>query len=123
MKDLGFAEEVQQEHARSATHRPGHCRSRRPESGSSMTNNRIEPIPAWTIEDMCIATGKDRKTVMKLIDAGELPGVRFKAARSYSIPALWALAWMEGRWQPATKETEETEEIAPLALVRRVRVA
>lgn len=61
---------------------------------------RIEPIPAWTIDDLCVATGKDRKTVMKLIDAGELPGQRFKSVRSYSIPALEALAWMKGEWKP-----------------------
>ncbi len=62
----------------------------------------IEPIPAWTLDEMCIATGFSRPTVSKYIDDGILPGQKFPGGQ-YRIPALEARAWMEGRWVPHTK--------------------
>lgn len=59
----------------------------------------IDPIPAWTLKEMCVATGLSRPTVIKYIDQGILPGVRLPSGQ-YRIPALEALAWMKGEWKP-----------------------
>lgn len=81
--------------------------------------NRPEPIAPWTVKDLCIATGQSRPTVVKQLEAGLLPGQKMPGGK-WIIPALWAVAWMEGRWQPTAPNAEE---ITPLSFIRRRHVA
>lgn len=76
----------------------------------------IDPIPAWTVKDMCVATGLSRQTVIKYIEQGVLPGMRLPGGQ-YRIPALQALAWMKGEWKP---EAANITPITPQSLIRRI---
>jgi len=79
----------------------------------------IDPIPAWTIKDMCVATGLSRQTVIKYIEQGVLPGMRLPGGQ-YRIPALEGLAWMRGEWTP---KADNITPIGSQSFIRSVRKA
>lgn len=81
--------------------------------------DRIDPIAPWTVNDLCVATGQSRKTVVKHLEAGLLPGQKMPGGK-WIIPALEALAWMEGRWTPRPRLASQIE---PASLLRHRKVA
>lgn len=67
--------------------------------------------PAMTIREICLATGKSRATVYRMLRAGNLPA--YRGPGGYTIPRQMFRRYLDGRWTPRPTQ------IAPVSLVQR----
>jgi len=74
----------------------------------------VEVLPAVTIKELMIATGKSQSTVYEMLKDGSLPCYRTK--HGYVVPRLWFEDWQRGKWTP---EPDIDIESTPISLVRR----
>lgn len=64
------------------------------------------PQPPATVEELCIATGLSRPSVVKGIKAGQLPG--YKVGNIWVIPRDAFDAFSRGEWRQSIKPTPIT---------------